>query len=67
MSNDDWIGFMATGAPHSAYIDPGFIYLRHVKDGSVTFEAGLPEGTYDVRLYWDDSYTLEASNVFIVE
>ena len=56
-SDFDWIGFMAAGAPHSEYI-PGYIVLRHATDGSVTLEAGLPAGRYDVRMFWDDSYTL---------
>jgi len=32
----------------------------------VTYAAGLPESVYNVRLFWDDTYALEASNVFIV-
>jgi len=63
----DWIGFMVTGDPSSSYLD-GYIYLDHVTDGSVTLEAGLGEfGIYDVRLFWDDSYIIEAANVFTIE
>ena len=61
----DWVGFMIAGNPSDTFID--FIFLDHVTDGSVTYDAGLPPGSYDVRLYWDDSYNIEASNVFIVE
>jgi hypothetical protein len=62
----DWIGFMVTGDPSSNYLE-GYIYLDHVTDGSVTLEAGLGEfGIYDVRLFWDDTYTIEAANVFTI-
>jgi len=63
----DWIGFMVTGDPSSNYLE-GYIYLDHVTDGSVTLEAGLGEfGIYDVRLFLDDSYIIEAANVFTIE
>ena len=53
-----------------------YIYLRHAIDGSETYPAqadydafqdGLPAGSYDVRLFWDDSYNFEAGSSFTVE
>jgi hypothetical protein len=65
VSELDYVAFMVTGDRSQDYID--YIYLDHVTDGSVTLDAGLPAGDYDVRLFWDDSYTVEAANVFTVQ
>jgi hypothetical protein len=66
VSEWDYVAFMVAGDPSSDYME--YIYLDHVTDGSVTWEAGIAEpGTYDVRLFWDDSYTVEAANVFTVQ
>ena len=56
----------AHGDPSESYID--FIYLEGVTDGSVTYDAGLSiPGTYNVRLLFDDSYTVEAGSVITIE
>ena len=62
----DWVAFFVDGDSSQNFID--FIYLEGVTDGSVTYDAGLPTpGTYNVRLLFNDSYTVEASGVFTVE
>ena len=65
-NSTDWVGFFVDGDPSESYID--YIYLDGVIDGSVTYDAGLPTpGTYNVRLLFNDSYTVEAGNVFTIE
>jgi hypothetical protein len=65
-NSTDWVGFFVDGDTSENYID--YIYLDGVIDGSVTYDAGLPTpGTYNVRLLFNDSYTLEAENVFTIE
>jgi len=66
VSEWDWIGFMVAGDPSSSYLD-GYFYLDHVTDGSVTLDVGLPAGVFDLRLFWYDTYTVEAANVFTVQ
>jgi hypothetical protein len=62
----DWVGFFVDGDPSENYID--YIYLDGATDGSVTYDAGLPTpGTYNVRLLFNDSNIVEASNVFTIE
>jgi chitodextrinase len=61
----DWVGFYNDGDANGNYLD--YIYLGGVVSGSVTY-GGFPDaGDYDVRLFFNDSYTLEASNDFTVE
>jgi len=65
-NSTDWVGFFVDGDTSENYID--YIYLDGVIDGSVTYDAGLPTpGTYNVRLLFNDSYTVEADNVFTIE
>jgi hypothetical protein len=65
-NSTDWVGFFVDGDASENYID--YIYLDGVIDGSVTYEDGLTTpGTYNVRLFFNDSYTVEASNVFRIE
>jgi hypothetical protein len=62
----DWVAFFVDGDPAENYID--YIYLDGATDGSVTFEGGLATpGTYNVRLLFNDSYTVEAGNIIIIE
>ena len=74
VSEWDWVGIFHADDVHENYLM--YIYLGHAIDGSVTyptdaegiaFPDGLPAGSYDVRLFWDDSYNFEAGGSFIVE
>ncbi|WP_144394139.1 M12 family metallopeptidase [Pleionea sediminis] len=59
----DWIGLYRRGASNSEYIT--WVYLRQQKRGSATFNA-LPAGNYSARLFFNDSYRLEAETDFRV-
>lgn len=65
-NNDDWVGFYNDGDSNGSYLD--YIYLNSVVTGTVTYSSGFSTtGDYNVRLFFNDSYTLEASNDFTVE
>jgi len=61
----DWVGFYNDGDANGNYLD--YIYLGGVVSGSVTYGGFPDDGDYDVRLFFNDSYNLEASNDFTVE
>ncbi len=68
----DWIGLYEAGADNRAIID--WFYSDGTKrgaagiiDGSLTFTTGLPDpGQYEVRLFFDNSYNIEAAAQFTV-
>ena len=64
-NNDDWVGFYNDGGANGSYLD--YIYLNGVVSGTVTYSGFSIAGDYNVRLFFNDSYTLEASNDFTVE
>ncbi len=65
-NNDDWVGFYNDGDSNGSHLD--YIYLHSVVTGTVTYSSGFSTaGDYNVRLFFNDSYTLEASNDFTVE
>lgn len=60
----DWIGLYRRNASNPNYID--WKYLRQQKNGSTSFPA-LPAGEYSARLFFNDSYRVEAEADFRVE
>lgn len=64
-NNLDWVGTYKAGAANSAYIDWTFMPAGET-DGIVQL-PGLPEGNYEVRLFFNDSYTLEYKVSFTVK
>ena len=68
----DWIGLYRAGAPNALFI----VWRRTggqagavggIVDGGVTFTDGLPEiGYYEVRMFFHDSYNLEALSQFTI-
>jgi hypothetical protein len=52
----DWIGLFATGSPNEEYLH--FFYTDGKVEGSVEF-LGLSAGSYEARLFFDESYQLE--------
>ena len=61
----DWIGFFDDGDANNQYYS--YIYLGGDINGSKTY-GGFPDtGDYDIRLFFNDSYTLEASCDISVE
>jgi uncharacterized repeat protein (TIGR03806 family) len=69
----DWIGLYPAGEPNAAYVqrlytDGTTTGTAGLTQGSVSFVGGLSTpGTYEARLFFDDSFTLEASVGFSVE
>jgi hypothetical protein len=61
----DWVGFYNDGDHNSSYLS--YIYLGGAVNGSVTYGGFSEAGDYDVRLFFNDSYTLEASCDITVE
>ncbi|MHC4790010.1 MAG: metallophosphoesterase family protein [Planctomycetota bacterium] len=71
----DWIGLYEEGMANDEYID--WFYTDGTKtngkvidilSGSVTFSGGLSnDGDYEARLFFDNSYNLEATTGFSVE
>ena len=65
----DWVGVYATGAGNTAFID--WKYLNGLKtppvtpvtSASLTFTMPASAGTYNFRLFSNDSYTLVAAHV----
>ena len=64
-NNKDWVGFFNDGAAHTSYLS--YIYLGGVINGSVSYGGFSDTGDYDIRLFFNDSYTLEASCDITVE
>ncbi|NVJ59837.1 MAG: hypothetical protein HWE27_05570 [Gammaproteobacteria bacterium] len=60
----DWIGLYRQGGQNSEYIN--WQYLNGATNGSRQF-APLPEGNYEARLFFNDSYNVEATVRFSVE
>lgn len=69
----DWIGLFAAGTANTAYLD--WFYTDGTQNGasgiingSVTFPNGLSNvGNYEARLFFNGSYTSEASVAFSVQ
>lgn len=61
--NLDWVGTYRAGTGNRAYLE--YIYSNGADSGTMRFE-GLEPGTYEARLFFDDSYRLEASVPFTV-
>ena len=59
----DWIGIFAAGASNDQYGQ--WFYTNGVKSGSMAFN-GLAAGNYEVRLFYNDSYTLQNKAAFTV-
>ena len=71
-SPNDWIGLYVAGAANTAYlqwlyVDGAQTAAAGVLNGSVSFPTGLPAGTYEVRLFLNNTYTMEASAAFSVQ
>jgi len=63
-SSTDWVGLFAAGAAHSSYLT--YQYTAGKVSGSMTF-AGRAAGSYEARLFFNDSYTLKAKVSFTVK
>lgn len=63
----NWIGIYPAGAPHEEIESPNWAWISGDARGTVRFEGRSRTGTYEARLFYDDSYDLEASVSFTVE
>lgn len=52
----DWVGVFLHGSPHKEYLDYHYTYKR--PSGEFRF-CHLPPGDYQIRLFFNDSYTME--------
>jgi hypothetical protein len=72
-SAHDWIGLFAAGTANTAYLqwfytDGTQVGTAGITSGSVNFPSGLPNvGSYEARLFFNSSYTLQASVAFAVQ
>jgi pectin methylesterase-like acyl-CoA thioesterase len=65
-SAKDWIGLYAAGDASANYLSKQ--YISNATTGHLTVTAPLKPGTYELRLYQNDGFTLAATgNTFIVQ
>ena len=65
-NSTDWVGLFVAGDLNTNYI--AYKYTNGQVNGSVNFNSGLsPAGNYEARLFYNDSYTDEATTSFTVE
>lgn len=62
----DWIGVYPAGANNDWENVVAWAWTGDTRNGSVTF-AGLPEGPYQVRSFFDNSFVMEASTNITVQ
>ncbi|MCU0664905.1 MAG: hypothetical protein MUC50_21595 [Myxococcota bacterium] len=62
-NSTDWVGIYAAGAADTAELQ--YIYSGGVKNGTMQF-TGRAAGSYEARLFFNDSYTREAKVSFKV-
>jgi PKD repeat protein len=63
-NSDDWISLFVAGASNSNYGQ--WSYTNGARSGTITFN-GLAPGNYEVRLFFNDSYTMEYKISFTVK
>jgi|GEM_PF-6317402 len=61
----DWVGLFRPGAANDAY--QTFIYTQGTTSGTMVFRGRSIAGSYEARLFFDDSYSLEQTVSFTVE
>ena len=65
----DWVGLYATGAPASAYLQWQYLNGTHtapavgLRGAPLTFTLPLTPGTYELRFFQNNTYTLLATSV----
>jgi agmatine deiminase len=67
----DWVGLYATGAAVSAYLEWQYLNGTHtapavgVSGAPLTFTMPLTAGTYELRFFHDNTYTVLATSATI--
>jgi len=64
-ATNDWIGIYPVGSDNSWGNVVSWRYTKGVKNGAITL-PGVPEGNYEARAFFRNSYTLEATYTFSV-
>jgi len=64
--NEDWIGIYPSGSSNDWEHIILWKWIRGDISGEITFEA-LPVGEYDVRVFFNNSFTMQATDTFRVE
>jgi hypothetical protein len=65
-NSTDWIGLFEAGAPNESELY--YYYLNGREHGSIIEnDPQLPVGSYEARLFFNDTYALEAKTSFIVQ
>ena len=60
-SGTDWVALIPEGAPDASYVR--WAYTNQSSSGTLTFSlAGLPAGSYVVKLFANDNLTLQATS-----
>ena len=64
--NQDWIGIYPKNSSNSWGNVVAWKWTNDTTEGQVTFDA-LPAGEYEARVFYNNSFTLEAKKAFLVE
>jgi len=64
--NRDWIGIYPVGSSNAWANKVAWAWTNDQVEGNLNFN-GLPAGHYEVRAFYNNSYTVEATHVFRVE
>jgi len=65
-ANDDWIGIYPKGSDNDWGNVVAWEWIEGDIQGTKTF-ASLPVGEYDIRVFFQNSFNLEANSSFVVE
>jgi hypothetical protein len=66
VQNDDWIGIYPTGSSSDWGNQVQWDWTEDEEEGIVTFNP-LPVGTYDVRVFYNNSFIMETSKQIVVD
>ncbi|NPA81238.1 MAG: hypothetical protein GXO31_01380 [Epsilonproteobacteria bacterium] len=65
-NDDDWIGIYPRGASNDWENVVAWRYTGGVREGQLSLDP-VPPGNYDIRVFFNDSFNLEAQDSFAVE
>lgn len=64
--NDDWIGIYPSGTSNDWGNQVQWNWTGDIVEGTLTFPP-LPAGTYDIRVFYNNSFELETSKQIVVD
>jgi len=62
----DWVGIYPAGSVSNWANLLGWKYIGGAVEGSVSFDLALPAGNYSARVFFNNSYAMEASHSFTI-